>query len=45
MTVDSPLATPEPPKTEGPNLLARVLIIFGYMMAVLDLQNRVVKAA
>jgi len=34
MTVDSPLATPEPPKVEGPNLLARVLIIFGYMMAV-----------
>jgi len=34
MTVDSPLATPEPPKQEAPNLLARVLIIFGYLMAV-----------
>ena len=34
MTVDSPLARPDPPKTEGPNLLARVLIIFGYIMAV-----------
>jgi regulator of protease activity HflC (stomatin/prohibitin superfamily) len=34
MTVDSPLATPEPPRVEGPNLLARVLIIFGYIMAV-----------
>ncbi len=34
MTVDSPFATPEPPRVEGPNLLARVLIIFGYIMAV-----------
>jgi len=34
MTVDSPLATPEPPKVGGPNLLARVLIVFGYIMAV-----------
>ena len=34
MTVDSPLATPEPPKIEGPNWLARILIVFGYIMAV-----------
>ncbi len=34
MTVDSPLATPEPPKIEGPNFLARILIVFGYIMAV-----------
>ncbi len=34
MTVDSPLATPEPPKREAPNLLARVLIVFGYIMAI-----------
>ncbi len=34
MTIDSPLATPEPPKIEGPNLLARILIVVGYIMAV-----------
>ena len=34
MTVESPLATPEPPKQEAPNLLARVLIVFGYIMAI-----------
>ncbi len=34
MTVDSPLATPEPPKIEGPNWLARILIVFGYLLAV-----------
>lgn len=34
MTVDSPLATPEPPKIAGPNWLARILIVFGYILAV-----------
>lgn len=34
MTVDSPLAAPEPPKIEGPNFLARILIVLGYIMAV-----------
>jgi len=34
MTVDSPLAAPQPPKIEGPNWLARVLTAFGYVLAI-----------
>jgi regulator of protease activity HflC (stomatin/prohibitin superfamily) len=34
MSVDSPLAQPEPPKVEGPNWLARLLTAFGYVLAI-----------
>ena len=34
MTANSPLATPQPPKIEGPNWLARVLTAFGYVLAI-----------
>lgn len=35
MSIESPLARPEPPKdSEGPNWLARLLTVFGYILAV-----------